>query len=325
MSILDNHKEFQISRYTPADQPLWDAFINESTNGTFLFNRTFMDYHRDRFRDNSYLIWEKSILFAVFVAGVAVKAEDQTVLVAHPGLTYGGLVHKAGIKYYELEKAYDLIVRTAKEEGFAKLVLKPVARVFCRTFTEAQDFYFYKNKFVPLFREINSVIDLTTEIQLTRARKKNLRRAEAVGLEIKSGFDCASFHQIMTDSLRKTHNVVPVHTLAELQLLMAANPDSIRLYEASLDGQVVGGTLLFMDFLRGFVHTQYTHANEVGRTARAIDALVVNTISEARRLGLTKLSFGISTFRSELNYGLLSQKEDFGSEIELMDVYEKQL
>lgn len=325
MSVLDSNKEFRVSRYTADDRPNWDAFIHESTNGTFLFNRSFMDYHCDRFRDNSYLIWEKSQLFAVFVAGVAVKAEDQTVLVAHPGLTYGGLVHNAGIKYYELEKVYDLVLRTAREEGFSKLVLKPVARVFCRISTEAQDFYFYKNHFVPVSRDINSVVDLTAEVQLTRARKKNLRKAESLGLRIKPSSDCSQFYQIMTDSLHKTHGVTPVHTLVELQLLMAANPESIRHYVALLGEQVVGGTLLFLDHLRGFVHTQYTHANEAGRDARAIDALVMNTVSEARTLGLTKLSFGISTLRSELNYGLLSQKEDFGSKIELMSVYEKQL
>lgn len=325
MSVLENTKEYSISRYKPSERAIWDEFVSSSSNGTFLFRRSFMDYHKDRFMDNSYLIWERNRLLALFVAGVANNAADPTILIAHPGLTYGGLVHKADTKYYEVEKAYSEVVRLAKEEGFKKIIIKPVSRAFCSEFSEAQNFYFFVNNFSIVSREVNSVIDLTKPVLITRARKKNLRKSESLGLSIRPSPDCSQFYSIMVESLSKTHGVSPVHTQVELQQLMADNPENIKHYVAVLNEAVVGGTILFIDRTRGFVHTQYTHANSVGRDARAIDALVMNTISEAQSVGITRLSFGISTVKGVLNPSLLSQKEDFGSLIELMDIYEYKL
>ena len=45
----------EIQQYIPALRPEWDCFIANSRNGTFLFFRNYMDYHSDRFIDNSLL------------------------------------------------------------------------------------------------------------------------------------------------------------------------------------------------------------------------------------------------------------------------------
>lgn len=315
--------DFSVNKYTPQDAPIWDAFIDLSINGTFLFKRSFMDYHKDRFLDNSYLIWNKGNLVGVFVAAVSKTATDQASLVAHPGLTYGGLVLGEGAKYAQVENIYNYLFDRIKQDGFSRVIIKPVSRVFCKEHSQASDFYFYKNNFSLVSREINSVIDLNRELRLTRARRKNLKKAAASGLVIYRSNDCTDFWKIMTDSLMKTHGVRPVHTIEEMHLLSSANPDNIHLYLAVVSDKVVGGTLLFVDVLRGFVHSQYTHANEEGRELRAIDALVINAVEESKKQGISKFSFGISTVNSEVNYGLLSQKEDFGSDIELIDVYEK--
>lgn len=315
----------EVQRYSSVEAEVWNKLIDESVNGTFLFRRSFMDYHQDRFTDNSYLIWEKGTLVAVFVAAVAKSAPDQSILVAHPGLTYGGLVHGYDVKYYEFEAIFNAVLEKIAQDGFSKLVLKPVSRVFCKTYSEAQDFYYYKKQFCLLSRDVNSVIDLSEPLRLTRARKKNLKKAAAAGLEIHQNDDFTDFWSIMTASLLKTHNVSPVHTIAEMQALHAANSENIRLYTASVNGRIVGGTVLFLDDKRGFIHSQYTHANEEGRAIRAIDSLVLHAAQLAREKGLLRFSFGISTVKSEVNYGLLSQKEDFGSLIELTDIYEKVL
>ena len=42
---------FEIRRYTSGDKALWDQFVAQSKNGTFLFFRDYMDYHADRFCD----------------------------------------------------------------------------------------------------------------------------------------------------------------------------------------------------------------------------------------------------------------------------------
>ena len=42
--------------YTNQLKDEWDSFVRLSKNGTFLFERGFMDYHSDRFDDCSLMI-----------------------------------------------------------------------------------------------------------------------------------------------------------------------------------------------------------------------------------------------------------------------------
>ena len=41
----------QVARYDKSQETEWNSFVGRSKNGTFLFNRGFMDYHADRFTD----------------------------------------------------------------------------------------------------------------------------------------------------------------------------------------------------------------------------------------------------------------------------------
>ena len=61
----------------------WNAFVAQSKNGTFLFDRRFMDYHADRFQDYSLMFYDEDRLLAVMPAHV-----DGDCLVTHGGLTY---------------------------------------------------------------------------------------------------------------------------------------------------------------------------------------------------------------------------------------------
>ena len=76
-----------ICRYTPDKAALWDEFVGRSRQGTFLFERAYMDYHQDRFADHSLMVYRKARLFALLPA----NATDG-VLWSHQGLTYGGLL-----------------------------------------------------------------------------------------------------------------------------------------------------------------------------------------------------------------------------------------
>ena len=59
---------FEIKKYSPADRTAWDQFVKTSKNGTFLFERAYMDYHSDRFTDFSLLIFRKGRLYALLPA-----------------------------------------------------------------------------------------------------------------------------------------------------------------------------------------------------------------------------------------------------------------
>ncbi|MDO4232378.1 MAG: hypothetical protein Q4D19_09610 [Lautropia sp.] len=47
---------FSFHPCTPDDKADWDAFVRRSRNGVFLFERSYMDYHADRFADASVIV-----------------------------------------------------------------------------------------------------------------------------------------------------------------------------------------------------------------------------------------------------------------------------
>ena len=76
----------EIHRYTAAYHRDWNDFVSESSNGTFLFLREYMEYHADRFTDYSLLVYDGNKLLALLPAN---RSGD--VLYSHAGLTYGGV------------------------------------------------------------------------------------------------------------------------------------------------------------------------------------------------------------------------------------------
>ena len=77
----------EVVRYSAGLASEWNDFVKKSKNGTFLFNRGYMDYHADRFRDCSLMIYRKGRLSAVLPANVV-----GDILYSHQGLTYGGFI-----------------------------------------------------------------------------------------------------------------------------------------------------------------------------------------------------------------------------------------
>ena len=77
----------QIVKYEEKYKNDWNDFLSRSKNGTFLFNRNYMDYHSDRFEDHSLMFFSNNKLVALLPANI-----KENILVSHGGLTYGGLV-----------------------------------------------------------------------------------------------------------------------------------------------------------------------------------------------------------------------------------------
>ena len=86
----------EIHRYTAAYHRDWNDFVSESSNGTFLFLREYMEYHADRFTDYSLLVYDGNKLLALLPAN---RSGD--VLYSHAGLTYGSRNHAVDCRFFE--------------------------------------------------------------------------------------------------------------------------------------------------------------------------------------------------------------------------------
>jgi len=68
--MIEQSGQYKIVKYTSTYYSEWNVFIENSKNGTFLFQRDFMEYHKDRFEDFSLLVYFKKKLVCVLPANI---------------------------------------------------------------------------------------------------------------------------------------------------------------------------------------------------------------------------------------------------------------
>ena len=80
--------KYHVEKYSSIRYDLWNEFVANAKNATFLFHRDFMEYHQDRFEDYSLLVFDDNQqIIAVLPANKVGEA-----LFSHQGLTYGGVL-----------------------------------------------------------------------------------------------------------------------------------------------------------------------------------------------------------------------------------------
>ena len=98
--------------YGPELRDAWNARVASSKNGTFLFDRGYMDYHAARFADASLVVYDDAAPVALFPAS---RAGD--VVSSHGGLTYGGFVTGDDMTAEQMLGVFDVAAaHFAKEE-----------------------------------------------------------------------------------------------------------------------------------------------------------------------------------------------------------------
>lgn len=308
---------FDIIRYNPERKDEWNEFVRESKNGTFLFDRDYMDYHSDRFEDCSLMIFRRGKLYALLPADV-----NGDTLRSHGGLTYGGLVMSEKATTADIMAVLGLLNAYLKGMGVAKIIYKPVPYIYNRQPSEEDLYAIFSVCNARLTsRAVSSAIYKDCRNKWFRIRECGRKRAAADGIVIERTDNPDDFWQILSDNLGRKYDTKPVHTVEEIRLLMRRFPDKIRLFVAKKDGVTLGGTLLYLT--ERVVHSQYISASEEGKRLHALDLLFGCVIEEALREH-DYFDFGISTEQNGtlLNEQLIYQKEGFGGRGVCYDCYE---
>jgi predicted N-acyltransferase len=154
-----------------------------------------------------------------------------------------------------------------------------------------------------------------------RDRRYGINKAKAHGVTVDESQDLKGFWEVLTFNLRNKYDSCPVHSLEEIELLHDRFPQQIRLFTASKDGKVLGGTVLYITST--VVHTQYISANLEGKQWRVIDALFDYLLHEC---DWQQRYFDFGTSNEEdgriLVEPLIYQKEGFGGRGICYDWYE---
>ena len=308
---------FEIRRYTPDKADEWNQFVAASKNGTFLFDRGYMDYHSDRFHDCSLMVYRRGKLYALLPANGA-----DGVWYSHQGLTYGGLLMDWHATAADVVAIFRMLNDLLRQQDFHTVVYKPTPGIYHSQPSE-EDLYAIVEVCGARItaRGLSSTLSRDCRNAWYRIRECGVRHARKSGVAIEVSDDFHPFWQILSDNLQRRYNLSPVHTVEEITLLYQRFPEHIRLVTAKEGDEVVGGTVLFLS--DRVVHSQYIAANERGKEIHALDLLFENVIDEAL-VTHAYFDFGISTEEhgTYLNEQLIYQKEGFGGRGICYDWYE---
>lgn len=313
---------FEIKQYSPDDAEKWNEFIAISKQGTFLFQRNYMDYHADRFHDCSFIIMEKGHIYALFPA----NRKDNT-LYSHQGLTYGGLITSEKATAEKVCAIFQQLNILLKNMGIERVIYKAIPWIYHHIPAE-EDLYALTNicHAQLIGRDISSTIILNRPtIPFNKDRRHGVSKARRNNIIAKESDNLTEFWQILTDNLVNKYNVKPVHSLAEIELLKAKFPEKIRLFMAYKEEEPVGGTILYIT--PQVIHSQYISASPIGKQCGAIDCIYNHILNEVYTDKPYYFDFGKSTenMGKFLNTSLIFQKEGFGGRGVCYDTYEWKL
>lgn len=308
---------FEIRRYSSADREAWDRYVAAARNSTFLFFRSYMEYHADRFADHSLLFYRNGRLYALLPAH-----EKDGVLYSHFGLTYGGLIMDMSVTIADTCRLFDELNAYLRGVGIHKVMYRPVPWIY-HIHPSEEDLYaiFWKCHARLAVRNIGTTIFVARHPQWRKDHRRRLRKAHEAGVVVVRDGSLADFWQILEDNLRKRFDAKPVHTLAEMELLKRRFPDRIIQYNACRDGRVIGGLTVYLS--RQVVHGQYSATNDEGKEFGAMEAIYERLVNDDFP-DIPYLDFGSSTEQgcSVINEGLIAHKEGYGGRGVCYDTYE---
>ena len=298
----------EIIRYDASMAARWDEFARMSRNGTMLHQRGYMDYHSDRFKDCSLVALHEGKLCALLPACI----EGDT-LWSHRGLTYGGWL--VPLKHFDatvMVEVMDAACQWMTDNSIKRLVYKPVPHIYHRYPCEEDLYALFRHQAKLIETNISTTIDLTCPLPLDRGNKSGANAARKAGIQVGPSEDWEGYWRLLSSLLDERYGTRPVHTLDEMRLLHGRFPDGIRLYAATLDGEMLAGVVMYLS--QPVAHCQYIGASPQGKDSKALTLLFDYLIGEAKASGYRYFDFGISNedHGHYLNEGLVRQKSRLG-------------
>lgn len=307
----------KVKRYTAEQKATWDGVVSNARNGLFLFARSYMDYHGDRFEDHSLLLIKDEKVIGLFPAN-----ESGTDIWSHAGLTFGGVISSEILKGADMIQALAVIISYYQALGFKELFYKAIPAIY-HSYPCQEDLYaLFRHNAILYRRDLSSVVDLAQPLRFSESKRQAIVKSKKAGLEVKASTDFVSYWNILTEVLSK-FDAKPVHSVEEITALKTNFPANIHLYVAVLNDVILAGAVIY-DYGK-VVHTQYMANSKEGRAMGALD--YINAFLIEKYSDRSFFSFGTSTENRgrALNEGLLQQKEMMGGRAIVNDFYKIEL
>jgi hypothetical protein len=282
-----------------------------------MFQREYMDYHSDRFRDHSLMILAGEKLVGL----VPANADSAGILYSHQGLSFGGLVLNPKASASDTVGMMNALTEYLQTR-FQAAIMKTMPSIFCESFREDIHYALFRSGWHITRRDLSTVIDYAAGLPYRKTKRHAVRKAREFGLTLRDDVNTREVWSVIAEVLSSRHGVEPTHNASEISLLSAKFPENINCFCTEVDGSVVAVAIVFLN--NSAVHTQYLAATPAGRKVGGLDFLLDCLISKYEKT-CRWFSFGISTTDGgiNLNDSLLFQKEGFGGRGVVHDFYQR--
>ncbi len=298
----------KIRLYDPTLKPVWDNFLENCKNATFLFKRDFMDYHKNRFEDFSIMIYNGNKLIALVPGNI-----DLNNVYSHQGLTYGGILIQSDSKFTEYLEIFSEVLRFLKKKSINSLCVKQIPTIYNFNFNDELDYLSFVTDSKNYRKDIISVINLQSDFKIAKDRINGYKRGLKNLLEFREAHDFDDFwNELLIPNLAKKYSVNPVHSLDEIGLLKSRFKSNIRQFNVYKENKIVAGTTVFQT--KNVVHVQYIASNSKKNILGSLDFLFYKLITDVYSKH-KYFDFGTSNEKDgkKINQGLMYWKEGFGA------------
>jgi hypothetical protein len=294
----------------------WDEFLKACPMATFLHTRLFLSYHKNRFQDHSLILTDDDGDWLA-VLPAAINPNDEAEIISHPGITYGGILHKGKLGGMIMVDALQEICHFYKDKGYEKFLYKPIPYIYHQV-PSSDDLYALFRQNADLYRrDLSCAIDLDVPSPLSSkalsTMRRRFRKAEEHRVLIYSSSDyLKELWEVLSKNLQEKYATKPVHSYEEMKELLSRFPHNIRIFTALKDERIVAGTVVFMN--PSVYHTQYLVVTTEGAEVFALDYLLNRCIELAKEHKVRYFDFGISNENQgqHLNQGLYMSKAKHG-------------
>lgn len=294
----------------------WDAFVENSDNGTIFHTHRFLRYHSPNRFEEHHLIYSKGANIIAVLPG-AIFYQGQDIIFRSPyGGSFGGWALDSSLTLKDTIEIVNYSVEYWQQLGVNRVYITPPPLFYYKQPNHHLEFCLLSVGFKPLNQELTSVISLKSDIDFMdscegRARTA-IRKARKMGVAVTSSNDYETFYDILLGS-KARHQAYPAHSLLELKDIARRVASKAKLFLALHQGQPIGGFWILQCSLETLLVFYICHL-EAYRTLNAPSLLMYEVVQWATSLQIKYIDLGTSTIQMVPNWGLLKFKEGFRSQ-----------
>jgi hypothetical protein len=262
-----------------------------------------MEYHADRFEDNSLLVFDDGQVLAVLPAH-----GDADTVTSHMGLTYGGLLVNAHLTLPSYLEVFDALLTHLKQTGVKHLRINAQPYVYHKHPADEVLAAMYFLDAPPVRTCALSVIPAWQERRYEERRRRGIEKAKRCHLFVARSDDYARMWEILAEVLP----VDPVHTLGEIEMLAERFPHNIHLWGCYGGRDTLAGIVIYET--EKVARCQYIATSRQGKAWGAGDLLMSYLIETYTAQGkAVDLGTSSSADGRTLERGILDYKEGWGA------------